>query len=229
MPLAQVACLGGGRLPEQDPSMANTANYDVKKHLRSLYTAKQRFEVVDVPALRFLMADGAGSPNTSQTYRDVVHALYATAYAVRALAIDELGEKHTVGPLEGLWWADDLGAFASRDEDAWKWRLMIVQPDWITDELFREGLRRAVEKKDLAAGDRVRFDRFHEGKSVQILHIGPYDAEGPTIARLHDAYLPQRGLKPRGRHHEIYLSDARRVDPSQLRTILRQPVESAES
>lgn len=205
-------------------------NYDVKKDLRSLFTAKKKFEVVDVPAMTFLMADGEGSPNTSQTYREIVQALYATAYSVRALAIDELGKKHTVGPLEGLWWADDLKAFtSSRDENEWQWRLMIVQPDWITGELFGEGLKRAIEKKDLAAGDRVRLDEFHEGKSVQVLHTGPYNQEGPTISRMHDEFMPQEGLKPRGNHHEIYLSDARRVDPSRLRTILRQPVESTGS
>ncbi|MFE6128909.1 GyrI-like domain-containing protein [Streptomyces sp. NPDC056437] len=205
-------------------------NYDVKKDRRSLFTAKKRFEVVDVPAMKYLMADGEGSPNTSQVYGDIVRALYATAYAVRALAIDELGRKHTVGPLEGLWSADDLKAFtSSRDENEWQWRLMIVQPDWITDEIAGEGLKRAIEKKDLAAGDRVRFGEFHEGTSVQVLHIGPYNEEGPTIARMHDEYMPQQGLKPRGDHHEIYLSDARRTDPSRLRTILRQPVESAGS
>ncbi|MFD4633998.1 GyrI-like domain-containing protein [Streptomyces sp. NPDC058284] len=211
-------------------STSATPNYDVKKDkdLRGLYTAKKKFEVVDVPAMTFLMADGEGSPNTSQLYRDIVQALYATAYAVRALAIDELGKKHTVGPLEGLWWADDLQAFTtSRDEDGWQWRLMIVQPDWITGELFAEGRKRAIDKKHLTAGDRVRLDEFHEGKSVQVLHTGPYNQEGPTIARMHDEFMPQQALKPRGNHHEIYLSDARRTDPSRLRTILRQPVEPA--
>lgn len=200
-------------------------NYDVKKDRRDLYTATRSFAPVDVPAMNFLMADGAGSPNTSPFYRDVVQALYATAYAVRALAVGELGQKHTVGPLEGLWWSEDLGAFAARDEDAWQWRLMIVQPDWITRELFAAGLARAVEKKAPAAAGRVRFEAFHEGPSVQILHIGPYDQEGPTLARLHDEHLPGEHLRPRGTHHEIYLSDPRRTDPARLRTILRQPVE----
>ncbi|MFD6418316.1 GyrI-like domain-containing protein [Streptomyces sp. NPDC060194] len=202
-------------------------NYDVKKDLRHLYGAKGRIERVDVPTLGFVTADGEGSPNTSRLYTDVVEALYTTAYAVRALAVEEVGRKHTVGPLEGLWWADDLGAFtASRDEDAWKWRLMIVQPDWITEELFRAGLERAVARKAPAAADRVRFTRFEEGPCVQVLHVGPYDQEGPAIARMHDEFMPARHLKPRGLHHEIYLSDARRTAPARLRTILRQPVEA---
>ncbi|MEY6567724.1 GyrI-like domain-containing protein [Streptomyces sp. PGLac3x] len=199
-------------------------NYDVKKDRRELYTATRSFEPVDVPAMNFLMAEGAGSPNTSPLYRDVVQALYTTAYAVRALAVEQLGRKHTVGPLEGLWWSEDLGAFAARDEDAWQWRLMIVQPEWITRDLFEAGLARAVAKKAPAAAGRVRFEEFHEGPSVQILHVGPYDEEGPTLARLHEEYLPDHGLRPRGTHHEIYLSDPRRTDPARLRTILRQPV-----
>lgn len=204
-------------------------NYDIKRDKRILYAAKKRFEIVDVPPLNFLMADGEGNPNTSPLYRDVVRALYTTAYAMRALAIDEFGKKHTIGPLEGLWWADDMRVFKSRDEDEWQWRLMVVQPDWITDQIFKQGLENAQEKHDLTAGNRVRFDKFDEGKSVQVMHIGPYDQEGPTIARMHDEFMPENDLKPRGSHHEVYLSDVRRTDPSRLRTILRQPVEPAKS
>ena len=200
-------------------------NYDVKQDKRSLYTATPYPALVDVPAMRFLMADGEGSPNTSSLYRDVVQALFSTAYAVRALAIAELGQRHTVGPLEGQWWADDLGAYTSRAEDEWKWRLMIVQPDWITGAICERGLERAIEKHALAAGDRVRFEELHEGRAVQVLHVGPYDQEGPAIARLHE-HLASQQLQPRGHHHEIYLSDARRTEPARLRTILRQPVEA---
>ncbi|NEC16224.1 hypothetical protein G3I34_28920 [Streptomyces sp. SID8014] len=203
-------------------------NYDVKKDRRDLYTATTSFAPVDVPTMNFLMADGAGSPNTSRLHTDIVQALYATAYAVRALAVEELGRKHTVGPLEGLWWSEDPRAFVDRDEDAWQWRLLIVQPDWITRDLFEAGLGRAVEEKAPAAAGRVRFDAFHEGPAVQVLHVGPYDEEGPTLARLHDEHLPRHGLRPRGTHHEIYLSDVRRTDPARLRTILRQPVEPAD-
>lgn len=202
-------------------------NYDVKKDTRTLYAATKTFEVVDVPAMHFVMADGEGDPNTSPLYKDVVQALFSTAYALRSLAIDELGKKHTVGPLEGLWWADDMRVFTSRDMDEWKWRLMVVQPHWVTDQMFRQGLANAIEKHGLAAGDRVRLDEFEEGRSVQVLHVGPYDQEGPTIARMHDEFMPEHGLEPRGSHHEIYLSDVRRTDPSRLRTILRQPVQPA--
>jgi hypothetical protein len=204
-----------------------SGNYDVKRELRGLYSAAEgRFELVDVPAMGFLMADGHGDPNTAPEYPDVVTALYTTAYAVRALVKAELGRTHTVGPLEGLWSAEDLQAFRARDKAAWDWTLMIVQPDWVTPELVAAALDRVGRTKDLRAVAEVRFQPFHEGRSVQTLHVGPYDQEGPTIARMHGEFIPARGLALRGRHHEIYLSDPRRTDPSRLRTILRQPVRS---
>ncbi|MBM7774425.1 hypothetical protein JOD54_004629 [Actinokineospora baliensis] len=200
-----------------------TDNYDVKKARPACYSAKPaRFDVVDIPRMWFLMADGHGDPNTSPRYAEVVTALYATSYAVRAIAKAELGRVHTVGPLEGLWSAPDLAVFHSRDKDAWDWTLMIVQPDWITQEIVATATARTLEKTPTAHD--VRFEALHEGTSVQTLHIGPYDDEGPTIARMHDEFMPAQGLAPRDRHHEIYLSDARRTDPAKLRTILRQPV-----
>ncbi|MFF3715422.1 GyrI-like domain-containing protein [Streptomyces prasinus] len=200
-------------------------NYDVKKERRDLYSARRdRFEIVDVPRMSFLMADGRGDPNTSADYRAVVEALYTTAYAVRAIAKRELARTHTVGPLEGLWTADDLGAFRTRDHDEWNWTLMIVQPDWIGSDLVDEARDHVGRTKGLSAGHRVRFEEYAEGRCVQILHVGPYDEEAPTIARMHEEFMPAEELAPRGHHHEIYLSDARRTEPGRLRTILRQPV-----
>lgn len=200
-------------------------NYDIKTARRDLYAPKSaRFEVVDIPEMPFLMADGNGNPNTSPVYATVVEALYTTAYAVRAIAKEELHRTHTVGPLEGLWSADDLRVFQTRDKDAWDWTLMIVQPEWISTDLATEAMERARKKRGPDAIDRVRFDTFNEGLSVQVLHVGSYDDEAPTIVRMHDEFIPAEGLTLRGRHHEIYLSDARRTGPSRLRTILRQPV-----
>ncbi|MFD7449581.1 GyrI-like domain-containing protein [Kitasatospora sp. NPDC059827] len=203
-------------------------NYDVKKERPGLYSAgRRKFEVIDVPRMRFLMADGHGNPNTSPEYAEVVTALYTTSYAVRAVAKQELGRIHTVGPLEGLWSSKDLEVFRTREKDAWDWTLMIVQPDWITPRIVDAALERVHRTKDLSAVKLVRFEEFTEGPSVQVLHVGPYDEEGPTIARMHDEFVPAQGLTLRGRHHEIYLSDARRAHPSRLRTILRQPVAPA--
>ncbi|WP_370615440.1 GyrI-like domain-containing protein [Mumia qirimensis] len=199
-------------------------SYDIKKERKDLYAAKAAdFVLVDVPAMGFLMADGHGDPNTAAAYRDAVEALYTTAYAVRAVAKNQLNRVHTVAPLEGLWTADDLTVFRTRDKDAWDWTMMIAQPDWITDEVVAEALT-AARKKSLPALGLVRFERYREGRSVQILHVGSYDDEGPTLRRLHDEFLPAHGLSPSGPHHEIYLSDARKTEPVRLRTILRQPV-----
>lgn len=199
--------------------------YDIKRERRDLYAPSSKgFEIVDVPSMSFLMIDGRGDPNTSTAYREAIEALYPASYAVRALAKAQLGKVHTVGPLEGLWSAADLEAFRAREKDAWEWTMMIVQPSWVTPDLVEEALGLAVRKKGIQALGLIRFETYAEGRSVQVLHLGSYDDEGPTIERLHREFLPTLGLAPSGRHHEIYLSDARRTEPARLRTILRQPV-----
>jgi hypothetical protein len=201
--------------------------YDIKKDRKDLYAPKPgEFTLIDVPEMAFLMVDGRGDPNTSTAYREAVEALYAASYAVRAAAKASLNRVHTVAPLEGLWSAEDLTVFRTRDKSAWDWTMMIAQPDWISPEIVTTGLC-AAKKKQLRALDQLRFERYAEGRSVQILHVGSYDDEGPTLARLHDEFLPAHGLAPTARHHEIYLSDPRKTVPAKLRTILRQPVIAA--
>jgi len=194
-------------------------SYDIKKALPALYAPKPGgWHVVDVPEIAFLMVDGHGDPNTSSAYADAVAALYTLSYTVRAIAKAELGRVHTVGPLEGLWSADDPSVFRTREKSAWDWTMMISQPAWITPDVVDAARRK---KK---AVDGVRFASYAEGRSVQILHVGSYDDEGPVLAELHREYLPEHGLTFNGRHHEVYLSDPRRTAPEKLRTILRQPV-----
>lgn len=199
-------------------------NYDVKKARKALYTpTAEDFTLVEVPPMTFVMVDGRGDPNTAPAYLEAVQALFTVSYAARAIAKKTLGHVHTVAPLEGLWSAADYGDFAARKKDAWDWTMMIAQPDWITSEISDEAAR-AAHAKGLAAVDLVRLEEYAEGLSAQILHVGSYDDEAPTLARLHDEFLPQRGLVATRRHHEIYLSDPRRVEPARLKTILRQPV-----
>ncbi len=201
--------------------------YDIKKDRKDLYAPRHKdFSVIDVPAQAFLMVDGHGDPNTEAAYRDAVEALYAVSYGVRAVAKTRLGRVHTVAPLEGLWSATDVSAFRTREKSAWDWTMMIAQPDWITTELVEQAAT-AVQKKRLPALGLVRFEEYADGRSAQILHVGSYDDEGPTLARLHDEFLPANGLVPSGRHHEIYLSDPRKTDAARLKTILRQPVAPA--
>lgn len=207
---------GGARLA----GMA--AKYDPKRAIAS-YTARSgRFDVIDVPELAYCMIDGHGDPNTAPEYAAAVEALYAVSYTAKFRSKRELDRDYVVGPLEGLWSADDPSTFVTREKSAWSWTMMIWQPDWLTPELVAEATSAATAKA--AGAERVRFGRLTEGRSVQTLHLGSYDDEGPTLARLHDEFMPEHGLRFNGRHHEVYLGDPRRTAPEKLRTILRQPV-----
>jgi len=198
---------------------------DFKKELKHLYRpSTRRFEVVDVPPMNYLMIDGHGDPNTAQAYTDAVEALYAVAYKLKFRSKRELGKDYVVPPLEGLWWAEDMETFTSRDKSAWDWTMMIMQPEWVTQEMVEETVEEVAKKKDLPALPKLRLERYREGPAVQIMHIGSYDDEGPTIARMHHEFMPENGYEPTGKHHEIYLGDPRKVAPDKLKTVLRQPV-----
>ncbi|MGW1957905.1 GyrI-like domain-containing protein [Streptomyces sp. NPDC001920] len=204
-----------------------TTKYDVKRRFKQCYAPKNTdWELVDIPELRFLAIDGHGDPNTSASYRQAVEALYAVAYTAKFAGKGDLGKDFVVGPLEGLWWADDMGDFLARLKDNWHWRLLINVPDWLPGEMIEDAKRTVLSKKNLPAAAAVRSQTLHEGTSAQVLHIGPYDDETPILSRLHHDYLPAHNLREAGLHHEIYLSDPRRTDPAKLRTILRQPVEA---
>lgn len=181
-------------------------------------------EHLDVGPISYLMIDGHGDPNTSAAYRRALAALYPFAYAVRGISKSELGQVYPVSVLEGLWSAPDLDVFLTRDKDAWDWTMMLAQPSWITHDIAAEA-RQAVERKGVDGCDEVRFEPLTEGPCVQLLHVGSFDDEGPVLAHLHDEYIPSQGLRMRGLHHEIYLTDARKTPPARQRTILRQPVE----
>jgi hypothetical protein len=126
-------------------------------------------------------------------------------------------------PLEGLWWVDDMSRFTIDDKTSWKWTALIAQPDLVTDELVHKALAAAAAKRPLPAAGRVRLERFCEGRAAQVLHLGPFSAEGPTIAGLH-GFIAEQGLGRRGQHHEIYLTDPSRTAPERLKTVIRQPV-----
>jgi hypothetical protein len=201
---------------------------DLKRTIPSYRAPRGAFEVVEVPPLRYLMVDGHGDPNTTAQYADAVAALFGTAYRLKFLSKTELGRDYVVMPLEGLWWSDDMATFTtSRDKSRWSWTMMILVPEWIEEVHVERARRAAAEKGDSAALGSLRLGDLAEGTCVQTLHVGSYDDEGPSLAYLHDELLPAQGLRPTGRHHEIYLSDARRVAPDKLRTILRQPVAPA--
>ncbi len=198
---------------------------DFKKELKHLYRpSSKEFVVVDVPEMQFLMIDGHGDPNTAQEYKDAVEALYGVAYKLKFMSKKEPGTNYVVPPLEGLWWAEDMETFSTqRDKSAWDWTMMIMQPEWITQEMFEEAVKQVQKKKDLPALLKLRLETYQEGLSVQIMHIGSYDDEGPVMARLHE-FIPQNGYVEAGKHHEVYLGDPRKTAPEKLKTVLRQPI-----
>lgn len=186
---------------------------DLKKALDSYRAKVGEFRLLDLPPRRYLMVDGHGDPNTAPAYADALAAIYPVAYRLK-FAAKAAGHDYVVPPLEALWWADDPSAFTSRrDKSRWQWTVMLLVPDWVDDEAVAAAL-----------ADPVRVETLAEGRCVQTLHVGSYDDEGPVLAELHDRFIPGAGLAMTGRHHEIYLNDARRTAPERLRTILRQPV-----
>jgi hypothetical protein len=200
---------------------------DYKKELKHLYNASlKKAEIVDISLMNFLMIDGEGDPNTSQAFKDAVEALFSISYSLKfMIKKGKEGIDYGVLPLEGLWWADDMLQFNIENKAKWKWTLMIMQPEYITERLFHESIEQVKKKKDLEAVSKVRFELFSEGKSAQIMHIGPFSKEGPTIEKLHN-FIKENGFKLVGKHHEIYLSDIRKATPEKWKTIIRQPIKA---
>lgn len=186
------------------------AKTDLKK-LDSYAARRGVFRLLTVPPRQYLAIDGHGDPNT-EVYRRAIEAIYPVAYRLK-FASKAAGRDYVVMPLEALWSADDPTLFTTRrDKSTWDWTLLNLVPDWIT-------------AADVAAiSHDVRLMPLDEGLCVQTLHVGSYDDEGPVLAAMHDGFIPAEGLRMTGRHHEIYLGDARKVAPERLRTILRQPV-----
>ncbi len=197
---------------------------DLKNELKHLYqpSAKEVLEV-EVPPLNYLMVDGEGDPNTSKEYTEAVEALFAVSYTVKfmikkgAQAID-----YAVMPLEGLWWADDMSTFTTGDKSDWKWTMMIMQPSFVSTTVIDSAIAEVKTKKNPIALAKLRFEEYSEGKCAQILHVGPFSEEGPTIERVHD--FIDSDTKRTGKHHEIYLSDIRKANPARWKTVIRQPM-----
>jgi hypothetical protein len=198
---------------------------DFKKGMKALYNPPVgKFDIIDVPPLTYFMVDGTGDPNKAAAYKEAVEALYAVSYTLKFMAKKESSRDYIVPPLEGLWWADDIATFISREKDRWSWTMMIMVPDFIDKAMAERAAIAVAKKKDLPALSKVRFETLEEGTVVQTMHIGSYDDEGPVLRKLHAEFLPANRLKERGKHHEIYLGDPRKTAPEKLKTILRQPV-----
>ncbi|MGH3349145.1 MAG: GyrI-like domain-containing protein [Nocardioides sp.] len=197
---------------------------DLKKTLDSFRARRGEFRRLEVPPLPYLMVDGHGDPNAGGEYAEALGALYPVAYKLK-FASKSQDRDYVVPPLEALWWADDMDAFTrSRDKSRWDWTAMIMTPAWITEQMVEDAKTAAAAKDRPASLDKIRLETLEEGTCVQTLHLGSYDEEGPVLEELHERFIPEHGLRMTGKHHEIYLSDPRRVEPARLRTILRQPV-----
>lgn len=198
---------------------------DFKKDFKHLYKPSPKaVTIVDVPEMDFVMIDGTGDPNHSREFQDAVEALFGMSYAIKFMI--KKGEQaidYGVMPLEGLWWADDMSQFSVDKKDDWKWTLMIMQPEFVTLSIFEEAREQVKKKKDLIALPKLRFLSYKEGKSAQIMHIGPFSEEGPTVKRIHQ-FIKNERSECSGKHHEIYLNDYRRTAPEKLHTIIRQPM-----
>jgi hypothetical protein len=195
---------------------------DFKKELKHLY-APSKMEIIDVPEMSYLMIDGSGDPGVSKEYKDAIEALYPVSYALKFMVKKGKGIDYGVMPLEGLWWADDMSAFVNGDRASWKWTSMMMQPEFITKEMVAEALEQVSKKKTLPSLSKIRFERFGEGRSAQVMHLGPFSGEGTTVKTLHD-FIGQSGYRICGKHHEIYMSDIRKVAPERMKTVIRQPI-----
>jgi hypothetical protein len=197
---------------------------DYKKEYKTLYTPSTKtVSLVQVPEMNFLKLDGEGDPNTAVSYHLAIEALYSVSYTLKfmvkqgPMAID-----YGVMPLEGLWWSQNMATFME-DKSTWQWTMIIMQPEFITPDLIQEAIQQAQKKKENPMLSQLRFESYNEGKAAQIMHIGTFDSEGPTVAKVH-AFIEASGCQISGLHHEIYLSDPRRTAPEKWKTIIRQPM-----
>lgn len=199
---------------------------DYKKRLKDFYQAKvNKPVVVQVPKMNFIMIDGKGDPNTSKEYIDAIQTLYPVAYTIKFTSKLGYGKDFGVMPLEGLWWTEDMTDFSAENKSNWLWTAMIMQPDVVNEDLYNKAVLQVREKKNPKSLDKLRFASYDEGRAAQVMYVGPYSDEGPTILRLHEFIKEQGGSldDSNKHHHEIYLGDPRRTDPSKLKTIIRQP------
>ena len=174
--------------------------------------------------MQFLQIDGRGDPNSSKDFSLAVEALFKLSYTIKFdVKKSDLKFDYKVMPLECLWWSDNMDDFITGNKENWNWTLMIMQPDFITPEFLDAAKLKAKEKINPYAFDKVCFAKFEEGASMQIMHIGAFSDEGPTIEKLHKHIKNNQFIRI-GKHHEIYLSDIRRAAPEKWRTILRQPI-----
>lgn len=203
----------------------------MRKELKRFYEPSARkVETVKVPKFNFLMIDGRIEPNespeTSRLYQEAMKALCGAAYTLKFNS--KLRKRNPIDypvmALEGLWWTSS-GEFDFNKKEDWSWTMMIMQPKHITERMLQDALKSVRDRRgENAALDRLHLEAFHEGLSMQIMHIGPYSEESHTIEKM-SKFAQEKGYRLRGKHHEIYFGDPRRTKPEKLKTVLRHPIE----
>ncbi|KUO76046.1 MAG: transcriptional regulator [Desulfosporosinus sp. BRH_c37] len=204
---------------------------DYKKTEKDLYQPKTTPSIINVPEMTFITVDGKGDPNTSAEYTAAVELLYGFSYTIK------MGNKsileYVVPPLEGFWSVDDDfrgGGAVISDKSKFVWTMVIRQPDFVTADIFEASKAALAKKKPSIDTSKAKFKTITEGLCVQVMHIGSYDDEPATVAAL-DGFAIENGyiidIDGTRRHHEIYISDPRKVAPEKLKTVLRHPIRSA--
>jgi hypothetical protein len=198
---------------------------DFKKELKEFYNPSSKLvSLINVPKRNFIMADGDGNPNTSKRFQECIEALFSVSYNLKfMIKKGNLQIDYGVMPLEGLWWCDDMKEFSTNNKEIWKWTIMIMQPDFITESMFEEAIRVVEKKKGITIINDLSFAPFTEGESIQMMHIGPFSTEADTLEKMNTLILTDRLIRS-GKHHEIYLNDFRKISPEKMKTVLRQPV-----
>jgi hypothetical protein len=203
-----------------------TKKLDYKKEFPNLYNpSAKESTIIDVPDMKYFMIDGKGDPNTSQEFQDATTCLYGASYTLKMkiIKLKMPTKDYIVPPLEGLWFMHTMSEWTMEDKSKWQWTLMIRIPDFATDDYINKAMEILKETKDPVAFPKLRYETYHEGTCVQILYIGSYDNEGPTIQKMHK-FAEDKGYVLSGNHHEIYLGDPRKMKPESLKTVIRQPI-----
>lgn len=197
---------------------------DYKKQFKDIYSASaKQCSIIRVPKMSFLMIDGKGDPNHSDAFQEAINALFRVSYTIKFMIKKSKEFDYGVMPLEGLWWCDTMDDFSVENKINWQWTLMIMQPDVVKQAVYEEAAEKVLQQTGLMSVNQLRFESYEEGLVTQILHIGPFTEEGPTVETLHN-FIGSNGYAMSKKHHEIYLSDTRRSNPKNWKTIIRQPV-----
>ena len=205
--------------------------FDYKKEYKEFYMPKSKPGIVEVPSMNYIAVRGKGDPNVEDSeYKESIGLLYGIAFTIK---MSKMGDyriqgyfNYVVPPLEGFWWQEGVRGIDYAHKESFQFISAIRLPDFVTKRDFEWAVEEA-EKKKKTDFSKVEFLPYQEGLCVQCMHIGPYDTEPATVERMHE-YMTAQGytldITDQRRHHEIYLSDVRRVDPSKLKTVVRHPI-----